>query len=77
MFKPINNCVVLKRSKTEAVSASGIITDTNAKTLYTVVATNSHTEKLQDKVVYTKEPPTNLDGDYYAIDYKDILAYAS
>ena len=73
MYQAINEYVIAIPKTENITSASGIITTATGLTRYQIVKTNELTKDLQDKLVVADKTKV-LDGQYHAINYKDIIA---
>ena len=73
MYQAINDYVIATQRTENITSASGIITTATGLTRFQIVKTNELTKDLQDKLVVADKTKF-IDGQYHAIDYKDIIA---
>ena len=74
-YNPVNNHIILEK-QTNDQTPSGIYLDKKEES-YIVVRTQEDSKELQGKEVVLADPPIHLEGDYYATDYVNIIAYAS
>lgn len=72
-YKPVNEHVIVEKITDEKMVA-GIYTG-SPEDRYTVVVTQDDSKELLNKEVKLIGEPTLIEGNYYAVAYKDIVAY--
>lgn len=72
-YKPVNEHVIVEKTTDEKMVA-GIYTG-SPEERYVVVVSQDDSRELINKEVKLLNTPTLLEGNYYAVAYKDIVAY--
>lgn len=70
----INKYVIVKQSKEETTTESGIITNSTSKPTYTVISTTDETKELEGKEIFATEYHP-LEEQLYSVHIDNITAW--